>query len=246
MIARSVPPARSLLRPLGIVGYDALEPALLAALATGEPLLLVSDHGAAKTLLQFDDLAGFPVVDESGRGSPVAANKLFPCIDELRQQAIGLRLQRHRTGEALGAARQQALPPHHHTHPKRPQRHCQPPSSDSYPRGEPPNARLRSTLQPRIITWPGSSRCPPAKRCSSATGGRASSPSASAPRSNIASQCCGTWRLLPPHHPIHRSPKEPTTVIRRLQLDPDRPLGRHQAPRPRLRELVAQPRITIP
>ncbi len=46
------PPApRSLLRPLGVVGYDTLEPALLAALATEEPLLLVSDHGAAKTLL---------------------------------------------------------------------------------------------------------------------------------------------------------------------------------------------------
>src|SRR5687767_2351632 len=42
---------RSLLRPLGIVGYDAVEPALLAALATEDPLLLVSDHGAAKTLL---------------------------------------------------------------------------------------------------------------------------------------------------------------------------------------------------
>ena len=46
-----IPAPRSLLRPLGIVGYDALEPALLAALATEEPLLLVSDHGAAKTLL---------------------------------------------------------------------------------------------------------------------------------------------------------------------------------------------------
>lgn len=70
----------SLLRPFGIVGYDGLEPAPLAALATEEPLLLVSEHGAAKTLLlvriaealglelrhnnasllQFDDLAGFP------------------------------------------------------------------------------------------------------------------------------------------------------------------------------------------
>ena len=45
------PTPRSLLRPLGVVGYDALEPALLAALATEEPVLLVSDHGAAKTLL---------------------------------------------------------------------------------------------------------------------------------------------------------------------------------------------------
>jgi hypothetical protein len=45
------PAPRYLLRPLGVVGYDALEPALLTALATEEPLLLVSDHGAAKTLL---------------------------------------------------------------------------------------------------------------------------------------------------------------------------------------------------
>src|SRR5690348_2037121 len=47
----SAAPFRSLLRPLEIVGYDTIEPALLAALATEEPLLLVSDHGAAKTLL---------------------------------------------------------------------------------------------------------------------------------------------------------------------------------------------------
>jgi hypothetical protein len=80
------PAPRSLLRPLGIVGYDALEPALLAALATEEPLLLVSDHGAAKTLLlvrlahalgltlrhdnasilQFDNLIGFPIPDGAG------------------------------------------------------------------------------------------------------------------------------------------------------------------------------------
>ena len=78
---RTTTAPRSLLRPLGVVGYGALEPALLAALATEEPLLLVSDHGAAKTLLlvrlagalglalrhynasilQFDDLIGFPI-----------------------------------------------------------------------------------------------------------------------------------------------------------------------------------------
>ena len=83
---RATTAPRSLLRPLGVVGYDALEPALLAALATEEPLLLVSDHGAAKTLLlirladalglvlrhynasilQFDDLIGFPIPDDCG------------------------------------------------------------------------------------------------------------------------------------------------------------------------------------
>lgn len=122
---------RSLLRPLGVVGYDPVEPAILAALATGEPLLLVSEHGAAKTLLlvrlaaalelelrhynasilQFDDLAGFPIpddrggiryasppgaiweaqvafFDEIGRCRPEVANKLFPIVHERRLQGV--------------------------------------------------------------------------------------------------------------------------------------------------------------
>lgn len=130
---------RSLLRPLGIVGYDALEPALLAALATEEPLLLVSDHGAAKTLLlvrlanalglalrhynasilQFDDLIGFPIpdgdgairyaappgaiwdaevafFDEIGRCRPDVANKLFPLIHEKRIQGVAIERLRYR------------------------------------------------------------------------------------------------------------------------------------------------------
>jgi MoxR-like ATPase len=129
--SRSRPERRSLLRPLGIVGYDDLEPALLASLATAEPLLLLSDHGAAKTLLlirisealglemrhynasllQFDDLAGFPIPDERGgiryaappgavwgaeavffdeigRCRPEVANKLFPIVHERRIQGI--------------------------------------------------------------------------------------------------------------------------------------------------------------
>jgi MoxR-like ATPase len=72
---------RGLLRALGIAGWDALEPAILAALATESPLLLVGPHGSAKTLLlarlaealglafrhynasilSFDDLLGYPV-----------------------------------------------------------------------------------------------------------------------------------------------------------------------------------------
>ena len=130
---------RTLLRPLGIVGYDAIEPAILAALASEEPLLLVSDHGAAKTLLlvrlaqaldlelrhynasllQFDDLAGFPVPDERGgiryassagsawgaqviffdeigRCRPEVANKLFPIVHERRLQGIPLDHLRYR------------------------------------------------------------------------------------------------------------------------------------------------------
>jgi MoxR-like ATPase len=163
-VAARLPPApsprggttahRSLLRPLGIVGYDAVEPALLAALATEEPLLLLSDHGAAKTLLlvrlaealglelrhynasllQFDDLAGFPIPDERGgiryaappgaiwgaeavffdeigRCRPETANKLFPIVHERRIQGIELERLRYRWAatnppvEALSADR---------------------------------------------------------------------------------------------------------------------------------------------
>ncbi len=43
--------ADALLRGLGIHGLDALEDAAVAALVTGDPLLLVGRHGSAKTLL---------------------------------------------------------------------------------------------------------------------------------------------------------------------------------------------------
>jgi MoxR-like ATPase len=148
------PHGRSLLRPLGIVGYDDVEPALLAALATAEPLLLLSDHGAAKTLLlvrladalglelrhynasilQFDDLAGFPIPDEAGglryaappgaiwgadavffdeigRCRPETANKLFPIVHERKIQGVALERMRYRWAatnppvEALSADR---------------------------------------------------------------------------------------------------------------------------------------------
>ena len=86
MTARVTPaPARmargALLRPLGLAGWDEVEPVVLAALATEAPLLLIGPHGSAKTLvlnrlaevlglshrhynasiLSFDDLVGFPV-----------------------------------------------------------------------------------------------------------------------------------------------------------------------------------------
>lgn len=73
----------TLLSDLGVLGWEAREPVILAALATEAPLLLVGPHGAAKSLLlerlaaalglalrhynastlNFDDLVGFPVPD---------------------------------------------------------------------------------------------------------------------------------------------------------------------------------------
>lgn len=70
-----------LTKPLGLFGWDQLEPVLLAALATSEPLLLIGKHGTAKSfllerlaqalgltyrfynasLVNFDDLVGIPV-----------------------------------------------------------------------------------------------------------------------------------------------------------------------------------------
>jgi MoxR-like ATPase len=76
----------SALRPLGIVGYDHVEPVVLAALATETPLLLIGPHGTAKSLLlarlahalglawrhynaslvNYDDLIGYPVPGADG------------------------------------------------------------------------------------------------------------------------------------------------------------------------------------
>lgn len=84
-------PARArsqLLRPLGLEGWDELEPVVLASLCAEAPLLLVGPHGSAKSfalerlaaslglrfraynasLLHFDDLVGIPLPDESGKG----------------------------------------------------------------------------------------------------------------------------------------------------------------------------------
>jgi MoxR-like ATPase len=84
MSERHLPPVPTgLLRDLGVVGWDNLEPVILAAVASESPLLLVGPHGTAKSLLlerlasalglafrhynastlNFDDLAGFPVPD---------------------------------------------------------------------------------------------------------------------------------------------------------------------------------------
>lgn len=83
--ARVRKPLKSLLaRPLGLEGWTKLEPVVLAALASEEPLLLVGKHGTAKSfllerlakalgleyrfynasLINFDDLVGIPMPDE--------------------------------------------------------------------------------------------------------------------------------------------------------------------------------------
>jgi MoxR-like ATPase len=40
-----------LTRPLGLLGWETLEPVLLAALTTRDPLLLIGKHGTGKSFL---------------------------------------------------------------------------------------------------------------------------------------------------------------------------------------------------
>ena len=74
------------LRQLGIIGSDRIDAVLLAALATEAPLLLIGAHGTAKSLLlnrvaaaldlkfrhynasllNYDDLVGYPLPDADG------------------------------------------------------------------------------------------------------------------------------------------------------------------------------------
>jgi MoxR-like ATPase len=80
--------AADFLAGLGIVGWAPLEPVVLAALATESPVLLVGEHGTAKSLLverlagalglvfrhynaslvSYDDLVGIPLPAENGPG----------------------------------------------------------------------------------------------------------------------------------------------------------------------------------
>jgi MoxR-like ATPase len=140
MATPATSPGSGLLRALGIVGWSHLEPVILAALATESPLLLIGPHGSAKTLiltrlaealglahrhynaslLNFDDLVGFPVpdhgrlvylqtpatiwdaesvlFDEISRCRPELQNKLFPIVHERIVQGIPLEKLRHRWG----------------------------------------------------------------------------------------------------------------------------------------------------
>lgn len=82
----SPPEAGGILARLGIHGYGRIEPAVLASLVSGDPLLLIGASGTGKTLLlnrlaealglthrhynasliAFDDLVGFPLPDATG------------------------------------------------------------------------------------------------------------------------------------------------------------------------------------
>lgn len=129
----------NLLRELGVVGLGELEPVILAALVTEEPLLLIGAHGTGKSLLltrisealglefrhynasllNFDDLIGFPlptpggsleyirtpasiwgaeavIFDEISRCRPDMQNKLFPVVHERKVQGIPLEGLRYR------------------------------------------------------------------------------------------------------------------------------------------------------
>ena len=129
----------SLLNDIGLIGLSDIEPIILAALATEEPLLLIGPHGTGKSLLltriaealglafrhynssllNFDDLVGFPlphkngsleyvktpasvwgaeavIFDEISRCRPDIQNKLFPIIHERRAQGILLDGLRYR------------------------------------------------------------------------------------------------------------------------------------------------------
>ena len=80
--------APSRLARLGVHGFDAVEPVILAALVTEDPLLLIGPSGTGKTyllntlsetlelehrhynasLISFDDLVGFPYPEADGSG----------------------------------------------------------------------------------------------------------------------------------------------------------------------------------
>ncbi|MBK6602394.1 MAG: AAA family ATPase [Betaproteobacteria bacterium] len=80
--------AMSRLARLGVYGFDAVEPVILAALVTEDPLLLIGPSGTGKTyllntlsealglehrhynasLISFDDLVGFPYPEPDGTG----------------------------------------------------------------------------------------------------------------------------------------------------------------------------------
>ena len=132
---------KSLLAEIGIQGCKNIEPLVVASLVTQVPLLLIGPHGTGKSfllnrisealdiewrhynasILNFDDLIGFPVPQEDGtldyiktrnsiwganavffdeisRCRPDIQNKMFPIVHERRVQGIDLDTLRYRWG----------------------------------------------------------------------------------------------------------------------------------------------------
>jgi len=128
------PAASRFLERLGIVGMESVEPVILAALIQQDPMLLIGPHGTGKSyllnrlaaslrlqhrhynasLLNFDDLVGYPLpsgsggldyiqtpasiwgaqsvfIDEISRCRPEVQNKLFSIIHERCVQGLPLR-----------------------------------------------------------------------------------------------------------------------------------------------------------
>lgn len=140
MIEQEMVTQTNISEALGVRGWSHLDAVLLAALATESPLLLVGPHGTAKSLLveriaralgltmrhynaallNYDDLVGIPLPDETGstlrfvttpgtiwdagfvffdeisRCRADLQNKLFPIIHERRVVGISLDNLRHR------------------------------------------------------------------------------------------------------------------------------------------------------
>ena len=131
--------SNGILERLGLFGLGKIEPVILAALASELPLLLIGPHGCAKSmllerlakalalefrhynasLLNYDDLVGYPLPDEHGslryvqtpasiwpaeavfldelsRCRPDMQNRLFSIIHEKRVQGIALERLRYR------------------------------------------------------------------------------------------------------------------------------------------------------
>ena len=138
-IGKKTRQAKSILNEIGIVGCESIEPLIIAALVTEDPLLLIGPHGTGKSfllnqisktlgiewrhynasILNFDDLIGFPVPDQDGslkyiktensiwgahsvffdeisRCRPDIQNKMFPIVHERRVQGIELKDLRYR------------------------------------------------------------------------------------------------------------------------------------------------------
>lgn len=84
---RPAPARESLIRPLRVFGFDAIEPLILAALVSEDPILLIGQAGTGKTfllnsvseamglehrhynasLISFDDLVGYPYPSADGK-----------------------------------------------------------------------------------------------------------------------------------------------------------------------------------